>query len=76
MGFKRFHKAKLMIKIFSCKSARSFIAGFPAEAGGAGKQLQPHLEGSANANTSQGRKVLAVEKFSQENKNKRQPLQC
>lgn len=65
MGFKRFHKEKLMIKIFSCKSARSFIAGFPAEAGGAGRQpqLQPHLGGSANANTSQCGKIFAVEKF-------------
>lgn len=43
MGFKGFHKAKLMMKIFSCKSARSFVAGLPAEAGGAGRQLQPHL---------------------------------
>lgn len=32
-----------MMKIFSCKSARSFVAGLPAEAGGAGRQLQPHL---------------------------------
>lgn len=54
-----------MIKIFSCKSARSFIAGFPAEAGSAGRQLQlqPHLGGSANANTSQCGKIFAVEKF-------------